>query len=73
MGRVAIVKPEKANTVESMLINMAKSGRIQNKVTEEDLIQLLERIGGSSQNQTKVVVCICYCELYESNVKRTNK
>ncbi|KAJ1675355.1 hypothetical protein EV182_001434 [Spiromyces aspiralis] len=55
LGRIAIVKPEKASAVESMLINMARSGRLRGKVSEDDLIGLLERINDETQKQTRIV------------------
>ncbi|KAJ1921421.1 hypothetical protein H4219_000738 [Mycoemilia scoparia] len=56
LGRIALVKPEKARGVESMLISMARTGKIQAKVGEDDLLQLLERISDSdNSNKTKIV------------------
>ena len=40
--RLAIVKKDKARQIEDGLINAAKSGQLKQKVTEQQLIQMLE-------------------------------
>ncbi|PVZ98605.1 hypothetical protein BB558_005384 [Smittium angustum] len=54
LGRIALVKAEKAKQVGDMLIQMASRGQIARKVTEDELKDLLEKITGSN-NQTKIV------------------
>jgi DNA-binding TFAR19-related protein (PDSD5 family) len=49
-----MTKPEKARAVENHLCQMARSGQLMNKFTEDQLVALLERI--SEQNQKKTVV-----------------
>lgn len=44
MNTIKISKPEKAAMVENMICRMAQMGQIQNKVSEPDLIQLLESL-----------------------------
>jgi programmed cell death protein 5 len=46
MKRLALTRKEKARAVEDSLINAATNGRLGGKVTEEQLIQMLEQING---------------------------
>ena len=56
MNSVALVKPEKAKMVESMLIQMAKSGQVGGKVGEAQLVSLLEKVSEQTQKKTTVKV-----------------
>lgn len=47
-------KPEKGKMVESMLIRMAQTGQIMNKIGEKDLIGLLESVSSQTQSKTTV-------------------
>ncbi|KAJ3411349.1 hypothetical protein HDV05_002370 [Chytridiales sp. JEL 0842] len=49
LARISIVKPEKARAVEDLLIRMAQTGQIRDKVKESMLIDLL----GQLNEQTK--------------------
>jgi len=44
LNSIALVKPEKAKAIENMLIQMARSGQLQGKLSEELLIKLIERV-----------------------------
>lgn len=48
-------KPEKGKMVESMLVQMAQTGRIGGKIGEEQLISLLQDVN-SQMPQTKTSV-----------------
>ena len=53
----AIVRKEKARAVEDMLLQAATSGRLGGKVTEEQLIQMLEQVSSQVEKKaTKVVI-----------------
>ncbi|KAA0196972.1 Programmed cell death protein 5 [Fasciolopsis buskii] len=54
VNTIAITKPEKAQAVENMLINMAQTGRIGSKLDEDQLKQLLLQISSASQKSTTV-------------------
>ncbi|XP_045462796.1 programmed cell death protein 5 [Harmonia axyridis] len=55
LNTLLLGKPEKGLMVETMLMNMARSGRIAQKIGEPELIQLLESINASTQSkQTSV-------------------
>jgi len=51
---IALTKPEKARMVESMLIQMAQRGQLQNKLGEEQLKSLLEQVSEKTQKTTTV-------------------
>ncbi|ODM92999.1 Programmed cell death protein 5 [Orchesella cincta] len=47
LSTLSLAKPEKAQAVEGMLINMARMGRIGGgKINETQLIDILEKVGG---------------------------
>lgn len=48
MSRLAMVKKEHARAVEDSLINAATSGQLKSRVSEEQLIVMLEQISGKS-------------------------
>lgn len=50
-----IGKPEKGRLVENLIVQMAQTGQIMNKLNEEELIGLLEKVNqqfGSKQKTT---------------------
>ncbi|KAI8091378.1 PDCD5-related protein [Gilbertella persicaria] len=57
LGRIQMVKAEKARAVEDLLIRMAQSNQLRSKVTEKQLIDLLGQLNqqDSSSNQTRIV------------------
>ncbi|KAL5021415.1 hypothetical protein ScPMuIL_000570 [Solemya velum] len=54
LNTLAVAKPEKAQMVENMLIQMAQSGQITNRLGEEELRVLLERVSEKTQKKTTV-------------------
>lgn len=58
VGRIQMVKADKARAVEDLLIRMAQSNQLRSKVTEKQLIDLLGQINqqDSSSTQTRIVV-----------------
>lgn len=48
-----IGKPEKGRMVENMLLRMAQSGQIVNKLGEDELIGLLEQVNNQMQSQER--------------------
>ena len=55
LNRIAMVKPEKARGVEDLLIQSARKGQLRGKVTETQLIELLEQ-AQSNSSASKIVV-----------------
>jgi len=45
VSRIALVSPERSRQIESILLRMVQQGRFQGKVTENQLIELLEQVG----------------------------
>ncbi|KAI9102456.1 PDCD5-related protein [Phlyctochytrium arcticum] len=54
LARIKMVKADKARAVEDLLIRMAQSGQIRQKVNEKTLIGLLEQLNEQSQSTTKI-------------------
>ena len=43
LGRIRMVKPEKAASVENAIVNMAMQGKLPGKINESKLVEILER------------------------------
>ncbi|KAL3860284.1 hypothetical protein ACJMK2_010425 [Sinanodonta woodiana] len=54
LNTIAVAKPEKAQMIEGMLIQMAQTGQIQSKLSEDQLIGLLSRVTEKTQKKTTV-------------------
>ena len=54
ISRLSLVKKDKARMVEDSLIKAATTGRLQGKVTEEQLIAMLEQIGAGGGGEEAV-------------------
>ena len=48
VSRIALVKPSKATAVQDLLIRMAQSGQVRQKISEQQLIGLLDQIEGGA-------------------------
>ena len=48
------MKPERAEKVEAMLIQMAQTGQIGGKLGEAELVGLLEKVSSHTQKKTTV-------------------
>ncbi|GAA5939669.1 Sdd2p [Sporobolomyces koalae] len=44
LSRIALVKPERARAIEQLLMRMAQSGQLRGKVSEEQLIDVLDQV-----------------------------
>lgn len=53
VNTLMIGKPEKGRMVENMLLRMAQSGQIVNKLGEDELIGLLEQVNSQMQSQER--------------------
>ncbi|XP_040568938.1 programmed cell death protein 5 [Lepeophtheirus salmonis] len=53
LNTLSLAKPEKGQRIESAIIQMARTGKIAGKLSENDLIGLLQRFSGSTV-ETKV-------------------
>ncbi|XP_068174464.1 programmed cell death protein 5 [Antennarius striatus] len=54
LNSLALVKPDKATAVENYLIQMAQIGQLGRKISEQGLIEILEKV--SQQNERKTTV-----------------
>ncbi|CAL8071638.1 unnamed protein product [Calicophoron daubneyi] len=54
LNTIAITKPEKAKMVENMLINMAQTGRITSRLSEDQFKNLLLQISSHESKSTTV-------------------
>lgn len=54
--KIKTVKPEKAVGIENSLINAARNGQLKNRVTETELVGLLERDSANRGAQTVTVI-----------------
>lgn len=55
LGRIRLVKEERANDIENRLIALAQSGQLRQKVTETQLKELLNAMA-ETKEQEKIVV-----------------
>ncbi|KAK9809799.1 hypothetical protein WJX73_007795 [Symbiochloris irregularis] len=58
LARIALVKPDKARGVESMILQMAQKGALTERVSEERLIAILEQVNEQTGASTKSRVTI---------------
>jgi programmed cell death protein 5 len=50
-----LAKPEKGRQVEGLILRMAQSGQLAGKLSEEELIGLLERISDANHKSATTV------------------
>lgn len=44
MSRIALVRPERAKGIEQLLMRMAQGGQLRGKVSEDQLIGVLDQV-----------------------------
>ncbi|EIW60806.1 DNA-binding TFAR19-related protein [Trametes versicolor FP-101664 SS1] len=47
LARIALVSPERAQQIEAILLRMVQAGQLRGRVSEEQLIGLLDQIDGA--------------------------
>ncbi|KAG7705990.1 hypothetical protein KL950_003566 [Ogataea haglerorum] len=57
LSRVRMVRPERVTSVESYLLRLFKSGAIRTKISESDIVEILEKVSKEERkgNETKIV------------------
>jgi len=50
LANIRLTKPEFVDQIELQLIQLVQSGRVQNKITEEQLKDLLKRLSGQKRD-----------------------
>lgn len=56
VSRIAMVKPQKARAIQDLILRMAQSGQVRQRITEEQLIGLLQQVEGGQEAQGKIMV-----------------
>lgn len=56
LANIRLVKPDRAEQVESMVISAARSGQLGGRVTEEQLKDLLQTVVEQTQKKTSVTI-----------------
>jgi len=56
LGRIRLVKEERATEVENRLIMLARTGQLRQKVTEDQLKELLNAVADTKKDEDKIVV-----------------
>ncbi|KAK4050915.1 hypothetical protein OIO90_004891 [Microbotryomycetes sp. JL221] len=51
LSRIALVRPERARGIEDLLVRMAQSGQLRGRVSEEQLIGVLDQIEAGEKKQ----------------------
>ena len=54
MARIALVSQDRARQIEAILLRMAQSGQLRGRVTEEQLIDLLDKVRRHLINMERV-------------------
>lgn len=54
LGRIKLVKPEKARMVEDLLLQMAQERRLGGPVEDAQLLQLLNQVSETEQHEVKI-------------------
>ncbi|KDN44732.1 DNA-binding TFAR19-related protein [Tilletiaria anomala UBC 951] len=56
LSRIALVKPQKSQAITDLLLRMAQSGQLRQRVTEDQLIGLLDQVDQSQSgaNEPKI-------------------
>ncbi|KAM0788538.1 hypothetical protein ACM66B_001666 [Microbotryomycetes sp. NB124-2] len=51
LSRIALVRPERARGIEDLLVRMAQSGQLRGRVSEDQLIGVLDQIEAGEKKQ----------------------
>ena len=54
LNTLTLAKPEKGRQAEAMLLQMAQTGQISSRMGEDELVDFLQRFGGSGPAASKV-------------------
>ena len=73
VSRIALVKPQKADTISDLLLQMARSGQVRQRVTEDQLIMLLDQVdqATSQESSGKITVRIYFSSNFQVTRKKT--
>jgi len=54
LNTIMLAKPEKGKQIESIICQMAAQGQLGGKLTEDDLVRLVERVNAQTNKKSKV-------------------
>ncbi|GAA5855748.1 hypothetical protein JCM9279_004056 [Rhodotorula babjevae] len=52
LSRIALVKPDRARAIEQLLMRMAQSGQLRGRVSEDQLIDVLDQVEAMEKGQS---------------------
>lgn len=52
LSRIALVKPDRARAIEQLLARMAQSGQLRGRVSEDQLIDVLDQVEAMEKGQS---------------------
>lgn len=57
LSRVSLVRPDRAQAVENYLKQLVSTGQLRNKVSEKDIVQILDGVAReqNKKNETKII------------------
>jgi programmed cell death protein 5 len=61
VSRISLVSPERSRQIESILLRMAQTGQLKSKVTEDQLIGLLEQVCAGSLDYGADYLAYLFC------------
>jgi len=67
LGRIRVGKPEKAMQVENMILQMAQSGRINGRISDQALADMLESMSGQSASQKSRITIARRSRVWDSD------
>ena len=67
LGRIRVVKPDKAMQVENMILQMAQSGKVNGRISDQALADMLESISGQSANQKSKITIARRSRVWDSD------
>lgn len=70
LNRVRMVKPERVMGVENYLIRLYQSGGIRGKVSEADIVEILEKIAAEERRNTSTRIKFERRDYTETNVDK---
>ncbi|KAG0729144.1 hypothetical protein GWK47_030928 [Chionoecetes opilio] len=61
LNTISVAKPERGHQLEQLILQMATSGQLGGRLTEGDLISLVERVNAQTHRATAVKECNMSC------------
>ncbi|CAG7827481.1 unnamed protein product [Allacma fusca] len=54
LNTLRVAKPERAAMIEAILVNMMRTGQLRSKISEDEFVEILNRVPTSQSNSLKV-------------------